>query len=74
MGLWLLTISAWVHQVAPDNWDEAMGYVLGRATEHVLTFSLRGQIVERLRFVEAFNAIGSNDWEIRYVDPERLAE
>jgi hypothetical protein len=47
---------------------------LGRATEHVLTSSLRGQIVERLRFAEAFNAIGSNDWKIRYVDPERLAE
>ena len=74
LGKWVLTLSAWVHQVAPDHWDEAMGYVLGRTTEHVLSSGLHGQIVERLRFAEAFNAEGGTLWELRYVDPERLLE
>jgi hypothetical protein len=30
--------------------------------------------VERRLFAEAFNAEGGTLWELRYVDPERLAE
>jgi hypothetical protein len=74
IGRWVLTLNAWVHQAASDRWDEAMGYVLGRTTEHVLASDLHGQIVERLRFAEAFNAEGGTLWELRYIDPERLAE
>lgn len=51
-----------------------MGRVLGATTEHVLASCVPGMIVNRLRFADAFNERGAGDWELRYVDPERMME
>jgi hypothetical protein len=54
LGKWVLSISA-VHDEFPDDWDEAMGIVLGSAIEHVM----------------ASGSYGGADWQFRYIDPER---
>ena len=46
-------VSAVVHEEFPDDWDEAMGIVLGSAIEHVMASGLEGQITNRIRFAEA---------------------
>ena len=73
LGKWVLSISAVVHDEFPDDWDEAMGIVLGSAIEHVMASGLEGQITNRIRFAEALNSYGGTDWQFRYIDPERYS-
>ncbi len=58
LGKWVLGISAVVHEEFPDDWDEAMGIVLGSAIEHVMASGLEGQITNRIRFAKALNSYG----------------
>jgi hypothetical protein len=63
-----------VHDEFPDDWDEAMGIVLGSAIEPVMASGLEGQITNRIRFAEALNSYGGADWQFRYIDPERYSD
>jgi hypothetical protein len=74
LGKWVLGISAVVHGEFPDDWDEAMGIVLGSAIEHVMASGREGQITNRIRFAEALNSYGGANWQFRYIDPERYGD
>ena len=65
LGKWVLSISAVVDDEFPDDWDEAMGIVLGSAIEHVMASGLEGQITNRIRFAQALNSYGRADWPTR---------
>jgi hypothetical protein len=75
MAEWVLSISKVIVDEFPeDQRDEALGTVLGMAIEHMMMSGVAGQIVNRIRFVEAINAYGGRDWVLKYVDPERYAD
>ena len=73
---WTMQLAAKVHlKFGPNDWPEAMGIALADAVEHAMASGARGYMVERLRFVEAFNGRSDGrNWMLRYFDPERADE